>query len=158
MTPTAVVLAIGLIPAFLLGWFSRDIYERRNMTGSLKPPRVTRESLLIGLVVAALVFAVVAAVYTYSGNATGKDRDEDNFDCLANYVVTGQTNNKPATLANRAQSAAFRDFERGYSLEVDAKGLDKAQLKARWLALYKAYEDVQVSPLPDLREFCAERK
>lgn len=113
-----------------------------------------RDNLLVGLVIIGLVVAVIASVYAYGGNARSKDRDERNFDCLTAYVSTQQQNSAPATLANRVQSAAWRDYERGFSDDPDAKGLDKAELKARWLTLYKVYEELQVDPLPDLRQFC----
>lgn len=156
MTPTAVVFFAGFIPALLLGWVGGTLTERHKRMTEPKSRRITRDNLLIGIVVTALVLAVIAAVYAYNGKTGGETRDEQNFECLARFVSTGQENSKPATLANRAQLSALRDAMRGYSEDPEAQGLSPEQLKNRWLTLFKVYENSQTQPLPDLVKFCSE--
>lgn len=157
MTPTLVVWLLGFFPALALGWAGGTYIERnKRVTESPKRDLLSRENIAVSLTVAALVIAIVASLFAYDGKTGGEDRDERNFACLANYVETGQKNSAPATIANREQSAAWRDYQQGYSVEDDAKNLNREQLKARWLTLYKVYEEVQTPPLPDLREFCEE--
>lgn len=112
---------------------------------------------LVAVVVSMLMFVLAGYGYTYQSSRAAEENTTREtarafatfVTCVGEYVADASKAQKPRTAASVAANNARYDWDRGTSDSPEARGLTKAELKARYVRLYRAYLRIQkTTPLP----------